>query len=149
MSSYTNSYSSATTVIGYTFNADTYCRFCAVTLFDTNDVDTVGAIFNGSEWDYVPTCGACGETIDGVTVLDSDKVITWVKTTQFGERYETRINGDGYVVRLQDDGYYTIGKRCERIGTSYSGFHAAMETAGLIAGIGLVNHTWINHPYIN
>ena len=69
MSSYTNSYSSATTVIGYTFNADTYCRFCAVTLFDTNDVDTVGAIFNGSEWDYVPTCGACGETIDGVTVL--------------------------------------------------------------------------------
>ena len=149
MSSYTNIYPSATTVIGYTFKGDTYCRFCAVTMFDANDIDTAGAIFNGSEWDYVPTCGECGETIDGVTVLDSDKAITWVKTTQFGERYETRINGDGYVVRLQDDGYYTIGKRCERIGTSYSSFHAAMETAGLIAGIGLVNHTWMNHPYIN
>ena len=71
------------------------------------------------------------------------------ETTHFGERYETRIDGDGYVVRLQNDGYYTIGKRCERIGTSYSSFHAAMETAGLIAGIGLVNHTWMDHPYIN
>ena len=75
--------------------------------------------------------------------------IEWVKTTRFGERYETRINGDGYIVRLQDDGYYTIGKRCERMGASYSSFHVAMETAGLIAGIGLVNHTWVHHPYID
>ena len=73
MSSYTNIYPSATTVIGYTCNADTYCRLCAITLFDTDDdIDNVWAIFNGSEWDYVPTCGECGETIDGVTVLGSD-----------------------------------------------------------------------------
>ena len=71
MSSYTNIYPSVTTVIGYTFNADTYCRFWAVTLFDADDA--VGAIFNGSEWDYVPTCGACGEAIDGVTVLGVDQ----------------------------------------------------------------------------
>ena len=77
MSSYTNIYPSATTVIGYTFNGDTYCRFCAITLcaitiFDTDHIDLTGPIFHGSEWDYVPTCGACGEALDGVTVLGSD-----------------------------------------------------------------------------
>ena len=75
MGHYISIYPSVTTVIGYTYNADTYCPPCAQSdqRFDVDDMDTTGAIFNGSEWDYVPVCGACGETIDGVTVLDVDQ----------------------------------------------------------------------------
>ena len=74
------------TIAGYSYDSDIYCIRCTKTFYnignltteepndlDENDLPTnmldhegnpVSVMFGGSEWDWQPTCGFCGEEID-------------------------------------------------------------------------------------
>lgn len=84
-----------TDVTGYTFDADIYCIRCTKMFYNIGNLTSenpdqldengipedvqfvdrydggkygVGAVFLGSEWDWQPSCGFCGEEIE-VTLL--------------------------------------------------------------------------------
>jgi hypothetical protein len=66
-------------IVGWTYNADTYCNSCAEEMGITNDKnhDEMGEndgypIFADSEWDTKPACGKCHGEIPYVTVLQYD-----------------------------------------------------------------------------
>ena len=64
------------TVLGYTFNGDVYCPDCAEGRPDidtSEDGENVGVVFACHEWDYAPSCGACGEEIEGVVILEHEE----------------------------------------------------------------------------
>lgn len=82
--------------IGYVFDGAAYCTdHTKLMVFDSDEVFeygddrdengipidarlggfTVGAILEGEEWDYVPSCDVCWEPIEGVSIVcycDSD-----------------------------------------------------------------------------
>jgi hypothetical protein len=67
-------------IVGWTYEADTYCNSCAEEMGITNDKsrEEMGEedgfpIFADSEWDYQPHCGNCGDKIPYVTVLDYEE----------------------------------------------------------------------------
>ena len=75
---------SATSVIGYAADADHWCPPCAAKFYggpggvmeyeNTTIVDRggneVSPIFGGAEFDYVPTCSGCKQTLDGYQLTD-------------------------------------------------------------------------------
>jgi hypothetical protein len=59
------------------FDGEIYCNECLPDGVDT-DCEDVHPVFADSEWDYYPTCCACGETHD------------YVSLTTEGREYETQ-----------------------------------------------------------
>lgn len=64
-------------IVGYTYNADTYCTNCKpeVKLDTYGDPDPhygdINVIIVDSEWDDQPSCCECGELIQPVTILQN------------------------------------------------------------------------------
>lgn len=55
-----------------TYDANVFCVEC-LPVGVSVDSPEVSPIFADSEWDYVPTCDACGAEHDYVTVLESEE----------------------------------------------------------------------------
>jgi len=87
----------ATTVLGYTADADVWCSPCATALYGDPDTaldgegNPVYPIFTCSEFDYEPHCRACGALIDCV-VIHSEKEHRNMDTTR-QPTCEERIDG--------------------------------------------------------
>ena len=87
----------ATTIIGYTYEADTHCVDCTKSRFaynwqfdpwdldnfDKNDVpfsamdnegNLVHPIFCGAEFDYQPNCAECHEIIEGIQLTEDGEL---------------------------------------------------------------------------
>lgn len=73
----------------YDFDAVTYesAVYCTECLPDgvTVDDEDVSPIFADQEWDYAPTCDACGVSHDYVTILESEEEETEEETEESEE----------------------------------------------------------------